>query len=202
MKVSIHLTNCRTGQSRVVQEIRSLFEHFFSSNSQQKYQSVYVSKGRMTFFEGVHSLVTQAKRLHAQWNTRLGSVFCLSRKEIISMVLGTSQGGFHPRVGARCYLLNKSVLNKLDLEDLYCVVIGVQKTFLKIFKDHCEILRCLIKFGTILTLFSNKIFEAQLSVAQENISTVHQPPKIPAFGSLTVWSRNTLTIENLFNYVF
>ena len=42
---------------------------------------------------------------------------------------------------AFCYLLNKSVLNKLDLEELYCVVIGGQKTFLKIFKDHCERLR-------------------------------------------------------------
>ena len=76
------------------------------------------------------------------------------------MVLGTSHGGFHPRVGAKCYLLNKSVLNKLDLEYLYYVVIGGQKTFLKIFKDHCERLRCLIKFGTLLTMFSNKIFEA------------------------------------------
>ena len=78
------------------------------------------------------------------------------------MVLGTSLGCFHPRVGARCYLLNKSVLNKLDLEDLYLVVIGGQNTFLK---DHCEILRCLMKFGTLLNLFSNKIFKSHLSVA-------------------------------------
>ena len=34
-------------------------------------------------------------------------------------------------VGTLCYLLNKSVLNQLDLEDSYCVVIGGQKRFLK-----------------------------------------------------------------------
>ena len=61
---------------------------------------------------------------------------CFSGKEFWSVVLGTSKGGFHPRVGSICYLLNKSVLNKLDLEYLYCVVIGGQKMFLKFFKDQ------------------------------------------------------------------
>ena len=50
------------------------------------------------------------------------------KKGILSGVLGTSQEGSHPRVGARCYLLNKSVLKKLDLEDLFLVVIGGQNT--------------------------------------------------------------------------
>ena len=83
----------------------------------------------MAVFEGVQISVAQTKRLHAQWYTRMGSVFCLSRKLIISVVLGTSQGGFHPRVGARCYLLNK-----LDLQNLFCVVIGSQEIFLNILR--------------------------------------------------------------------
>ena len=52
-----------------------------------------------------------------------------------------------------CYLLNKLILNKLDLENLYCVVIGGQKNFINIFKAHCEIFWCLIKSGTLWTLF-------------------------------------------------
>ena len=56
------------------------------------------------------------------------------RKGIWSRVLGTSQGGFHPRVGARCYLLNKLVFNKLELENLICLVIRSQETFLKILR--------------------------------------------------------------------
>ena len=42
----------------------------------------------------------------------------------------------------------------------------------------------------------NKILERGVSVAQENFSIVHQPPKTPAFGSLTIWSRKTLATES------
>ena len=37
--------------------------------------------------------------------------------------------GKHALLVAHYHLLNKFVLNKLDLENLYCVVIGGQKTF-------------------------------------------------------------------------
>ena len=37
----------------------------------------------------------------------------------LSGVLGTSQGGTHPRVGARCYLLNKLVFTQSNSENLF-----------------------------------------------------------------------------------
>ena len=37
---------------------------------------------------------------------------CFPGKAFWYGVLGTSQGGSHPRVGAKCYLLNKLISNK------------------------------------------------------------------------------------------
>ena len=40
-------------------------------------------------------------------------------KAFWSRVLGISQGGSHPRVGARCYLLNKLVFTQSNSENLF-----------------------------------------------------------------------------------
>ena len=72
--------------------------------------------------------------------------FLFYRKGIWSRVIGTSQGGSHPRVGSRCYHLNKLVLKRSDSENLFCVG---RKILGHIMKDFL----CLIKFGTPCTLF-------------------------------------------------
>ena len=52
---------------------------------------------------------------------RFNSFFFLG-KEFWFGVLGTSQGGSHPQVGARCYLLNKSIFNK-STQIIYILIV-------------------------------------------------------------------------------
>ena len=53
---------------------------------------------------------------------------CFSGKAFGLWFLEPQREVWHPRVGARCYLLTNSVLKKLDLEDLFLIVIGGQNT--------------------------------------------------------------------------
>ena len=46
-------------------------------------------------------------------------------------VLGTSQGGSHPRVGARCYLLNKSIFNKSSQTIYFLIVMYISSHIMK-----------------------------------------------------------------------
>ena len=46
-------------------------------------------------------------------------------------VLGTSQGGFHPRVGAICYLLNKSILDKSTQTIYFLIVMKISGHIMK-----------------------------------------------------------------------
>ena len=72
-------------------------------------------------------------------NATLEDRFNFSRKAFWSGVLGTSQGGSHPRVGAICYLLNKLVFTQLDSENLF---LHNDEDF----KIHYEILYVINKF--------------------------------------------------------
>ena len=55
-------------------------------------------------------------------------------KEFWYGVLGTSQGGSHPPVGARCYLLNK-ILNKFTQNNLF---LGGDEGFISYYERYWD----------------------------------------------------------------
>ena len=75
--------------------------------------------------------------------------YCFSGKAFWSRVLGTSQEGSHPRVGARCYLLNKLVFDRSNSENLFCIVKKISRHIMKYFGMFNKV-------GTPCALFFHK----------------------------------------------
>ena len=95
-------------------------------------------------------------------------------KEFRYGVHGTSEEGSHPRVGARCYLLNKLGFTRSNSENLFCIVMKILGKIMKYL--------CVINKIALYSFFPQKIksfsFGGLGGLFNSSLAT-----KKPGFGS-------------------
>ena len=120
--------------------------------------------------------------------------YSFSEKAFWSGDIGTSQEGSHRRIGARCYLLNKLIFNRSNLDNLFFVVVKISGYIMKdvwvINKIGMPGVLFFKKFESLAIGGLGKLFNS--SLATEN----------PSFRQLENWTQDYINHQNHIDSVF